>query len=178
MLIALLAGVGLSALIGTARPWSLSAAAAPVSAGQDGHDGNRDFARRVTGTWLGRIGDEFQLLRNINEDGTMVWSNNFEYRNPDGAVFGVWTQTGKREMTSRQLGYLYDSDGVHFATGRVTEVTTFDDDYQTFASEGTEEVFYPDQDPTDPDEEPFFTFTFALSGSRLAPPEGGPGGGK
>ena len=47
------------------------------------------------------------------------------------------------------------------ATGLVHEVFTFDEDFQSFMYEGHEDLFAPDQDPTDPDEVPFDDFDFA-----------------
>ena len=141
-------------------------ASAPASSGCI-----RGFAKSVKGTWLDAPGEAFQSLRNINKDGTVIWSHNLEYANPDGAVFGVWKRTGRCEMTSRQLGFLYDADGVHSATGRLTEVTTFSADFQTSKTVSLEELFEPDQDPTDPDEEPVSSFRGGYVSSRLALPD-------
>ena len=71
------------------------------------------------------------------------------------------------------MGFIYDDDGVHVFTGRITEVTTFDADFQTSESVGMEDVFEADQDPTDPDEEPLFSFEFTFTSSRLSPPDAG-----
>ena len=172
MLAALLAGVGVSVLVWVAGPVGKPVFAAPDGAIGDGvQESNGGFGRRVKGTWLDDPTAAFKSLRNIHEDGTLIWSHNFEYANPDGAVFGVWTQTGPRELTSRQLGFIYDNDAVHVFTGRITEVTTFDADFQTSESVGMEEIFNADQDPTDPDEEPIFSFEFTFTSKRLNLPD-------
>ena len=172
MLAALLVGVGLSVVVWVAGPVGKPAFAAPDAAGDVAQSGGTSgLGKRVKGTWLDDPGAAFQSLRNIHEDGTLIWSHNFEYANPDGAVFGVWKRTGTRELTSRQVGFIYDDDGVHVFTGRITEVTTFDADFQTSESVGMEEIFNADQDPTDPDEEPIFSFEFTFTSKRLNLPD-------
>ena len=76
----------------------------------------------------------------------------------NGSVLGSWKQTGARELTTIELGYLFNGDGSFFATGRVAEVFTFTPDFQTISYSFVEDLFAPDQDPTDPDAEPFDSF--------------------
>ena len=134
--------------------WSLSPSASLADVGANG------IARKVAGTWLFDPASDFQVLMNINADGRLIWSNSVEYNPafPNGAVFGVWTRTGKREITTSELGFLYDANGVHVFTGRVRQVFRFDREFQSISAEFTEDIFTPDQDPTDPSEVPLFTF--------------------
>ena len=123
-------------------------------------DGDSSLAKKVSGTWLFEPGSEFQILMNINADGTLIWSNSVEYNPafPNGAVFGVWKRTGKRQITTTELGFLYDEEGVHILTGRVKQVFDFDKDFQSLSAEFIEDIFTPNQDPTNFDEEPIFSF--------------------
>lgn len=123
-------------------------------------DDDDKFGRKVAGTWLLDPGSDFQVLMNIHADGTLIWSNSVEYDPafPNGAVFGVWSRTGKREITTTELGFLYDANGVHIITGRVQEVFSFDKKFQSFTGEFTEDLFDAKQNPIDPLEEPLFTF--------------------
>lgn len=118
------------------------------------------FANKIAGTWLLDPGSEFQVLMNIHADGTLIWSNSVEYfpAFPNGAVFGVWKRTGKREITTAELGFLYDENGVHIITGKVEQVFTFDKKFQSLTGQFTEDLFDAAQNPIDPSEDPFFTF--------------------
>jgi len=122
------------------------------------------FGQRIAGTWV-EPGDGYSTIISIRADGTMSWWGSWFFGNGtgayfDGAVHGSWKQTGPREITTVEVGHLNDGDGTFVATGRVQEVFTFDEALESFDYEGTEDLFAPDQDPTDSDEVPFDSFEF------------------
>ncbi len=106
---------------------------------------------------------------------TMFWSHNKEFGGigfgPNGAVYCIWEQTGDFELTTLELGFIYEVGGRHRATGRVTTEFTFSEDFQTYTAEGFEELFRGGEMPTDPDVEPFTSFFFDYDGERLNMPE-------
>ncbi len=174
MLAALLAGVGLSVLVWVAGPGGK-----PAFAGQGG---GGSFAENITGVWLSNpppappfnpVG--FQVLTHFHADGTMFWSHNREFGGtgfgPNGAVYCIWEQTGDLELTTTELGFIYKVSGQHDATGRVTTVFTFSEDFQTYTAEGFEELFRAGEMPTDPEVEPYTSFSFDFDGERLNMPE-------
>jgi hypothetical protein len=126
---------------------------------------NPGFGRQIAGTWI-EPGDGFSTAMNIRADGTMTWWGSWFFGDGtgdffNGIVLGTWKKTGQREITTIELGHLNNGDGSFFASGRVQEVFTFDPEFESFTYEGIEDLFAPDQDPTDPDAEPFFSFGFA-----------------
>jgi len=123
------------------------------------------FGQQIAGTWV-EPGDGFSTIISIRADGTMSWWGSWFFGDGtglglDGPVHGTWKRTGPREITTIEVGHLNFGDGTFFATGRVQEVFSFDEAFESFAYEGIEDLFAPDQDPTDPDEVPFDSFGFA-----------------
>jgi hypothetical protein len=154
--------VGLTWASGPLAP--RTASAAHHVAGSGPPHANPVFARNVTGTWA-EIGGGGGWKINIHADGTFIWDGSWFFgsgtgNSIDGQVYGTWMQTGPYEMTSIQLGFLFEGDGTFWGTGRVKEIYTFSPDFQTFTYVGWEDVFSPDQDPTDPDAEPFVSFSW------------------
>lgn len=144
------------------EPLAERSALAADPAGDPGLHANPVFARKVAGTYA-EVGPGYSLTINIRADGTLMWNASWffgdgtgDYYN--GSVLGSWKQTGARELTTIELGYLFNGDGSFFATGRVAEVFTFTPDFQTISYSFVEDLFAPDQDPTDPDAEPFDSF--------------------
>ncbi len=126
---------------------------------------NPVFARKVTGTWV-EWWETGQTHMSISADGTMEWFGSWFFGDGsgnflDGPVYGTWRQTGPRELTTTEVGLLFNGDGSFYATGRVVEVFTFDEDFQSFSYAGSEDIFLPDQNPTDPDAVPDESFGFA-----------------
>lgn len=147
-----------------------------------GATGGGSFAENITGVWLSNpdpagpwesVG--FQILTHFHADGTMFWSHNKEFGGfgfgPNGAVYCIWEQTDTLELTTVELGFLYTVGGQHSATGRVTTVFTFSEDFQTYTAEAFEELFEGGEMPTDPDVEPFTSFSVSYNGERLNMPE-------
>ncbi len=141
-----------------------------------------DFAQSITGTWItdplpappwAPIGQT--ILMTIHADGTLQTSWSFEW-GPFGLfgnslIHGSWTQTGPLEISSRELAFVYTQNGVPQYTARFSNVYTFSPDFKTFSLDFFEEWFLPEQDATDPDEEPVNTFSFpTFTGKRLDPP--------
>lgn len=122
------------------------------------------FLEGVTGSWNGLVLGG-QLMMNIRADGTLDWYGSWFFGNGsgrflDGPVYGTWWRTGDREITTIEIGYLFDGDGVFDVIGRVTQKITFSAEFASFESEGFEELFLPEQNPADPDAEPFTSFEF------------------
>lgn len=136
--------------------WQRRTARADVASDSTG------IGQHVAGSYL--LGP-FAELGTFTAEGSYVLTHAGSFGNHPAAAFlspehGSWRQTGPREITSRSLTLAFDGDGVHFATVRVDIVWEFDD--ATFRS-GTltslsTDVFLSDQDPLDPEEEPFRHF--------------------
>ncbi len=125
-------------------------------------DDDNGIGRLIVGTWV-EAGPGFSVTMNIRADGTLTWWGSFFFGDGtgeflDGPVFGAWKQTGVREITTSELGYLNNGDGSFFASGRLQEVFNFDPEFESFTYVFVEELFAPAQDPTDPDEVPFDSF--------------------
>jgi hypothetical protein len=102
----------------------------------------------------------YQELQQINADGTIKWSNNVEYGYGTGsflhgAVYGTWEQSGRREMHSVEIGVIYDGDGNHTETGRVSVAYSFSPDFSTYTAEFIEEFFRPTRIPPIPMKSPY-----------------------
>lgn len=115
------------------------------------------FPKAVAGTSDGLVFGG-QVLMNILGDGTLDWFGSWFFGNGTGSflggpVFGSWKRSGRLEITTIELGFLFDGEGVFESVGRVTQKITFSEDFQSFTVEGLEELFLPEQDPTDPSEE-------------------------
>ncbi len=130
-------------------------------------DDDRLFARRISGTWMEPIafGGGASWTMNINASGTLIWWGSWFFGDGgeffNGAVFGSWRRSGPFTIDTIQVGYLNDGEGTFEFTGRVRQTFTFSEDLQTFTYEGFEDLFTPDQDPTDPDEVPVDSFEFS-----------------
>ena len=139
--------------------WTLSPFK-PVRA--DGPRQATGIGKLVAGTYL--LGP-FPELGTFTADGSYVLTHVASFGDHPAAAFqspehGAWRQSGPRQVTSRSLSFAFDDEGTHFATSRFDIVWDFDD--ATFQS-GTltllsTDIFSADQDPLDPDEEPFLSF--------------------
>lgn len=134
---------------------------------------NPVFAYLISGTWVeafhGPVLD-LQTMHNIRADGTIDWFGSWFHGNGSGnyiygPIYGTWEQTGPREITSIQVGFLMAGDGSFTGTGRVHMDIVFDEDFQSFSYSGIEEIIPPDQDPADPDA----VVLYAGSFTNLAP---------
>ena len=155
-LTAFLVGTGFLAV---PAAWSGSAPAPSPTQGQG------LFTRQVIGTWMA-VGPGFGKTISIEADGTLTWFGTWFFGGGSGGnfnapVYGKWKQTGPQEITTVEAGYLFDATNAWNATGRVVEVFTFSQDFESFTFSGTEDLFAPDQDPTDPDAVPFNSFNFS-----------------
>lgn len=126
---------------------------------------NPVFGHLIAGTYA-EVGPGYSFTMNIRADGTLEWFASWFFGDGTGAyyngpVLGSWKRTGPLEITTIELGYLFNGDGSFFATGRVNEVFTFSPNLQVITYSGVEDLFAPDQDPTNPDAEPFDSFGFA-----------------
>lgn len=157
--------LGACLAIAVLAPWSMTSLTAPAAIPQgNGQNTNPAFAQRVTGTWI-EFDPPYSILMNIRGDGTMDWFGSWFFGNGtrdfyDGPVYGSWRQTGPRELTTVEVGHLFNGDGSFFATGRVRQVFAFSPDLQTITGiRWEEDLFDPYQDPTDPNAIPFDSFS-------------------
>jgi hypothetical protein len=162
-------------LIGATWLWTASvparSAVAADDPSRDAVHGTFGLGQRIAGTYVWFV-DGAQQHMNIRADGTLDWYGSWFFGDGTGAfldapVYGTWSATGAREITTVEIGMLYDGDGVFEATGRVFQVFSFSPDYQTIDIAGYEEILLPDQNPTDPDAEIVDSFEFTYSMSRL-----------
>jgi hypothetical protein len=120
-----------------------------------------DLGDSIAGTWVEHW-DGGGLLMNFGADGTLHWTGSW-FQNPsfpNSLVYGSWEETGLREITSVEVGFLHYPSGALWGIGRVVEVFTFDEDFETCTYSGYEELFEPDVDPTDPDAVPVDLFSW------------------
>jgi len=156
------------ALVGAVTLWIAAppgrSALASSDPGNDLAPAGLGFGQRIAGTWV-EPGNGYSLIMNIRADGTLTWWGSWFFGDGgdyfNGVVLGTWKRTGPREITTIEAGHINDGDGTFTATGRLQEVFTFDEDFDSFMYDGFEDLFAPDQDPTDPDAVPFDSFGFA-----------------
>ena len=83
----------------------------------------------------------------LSADGTMTGTNtNCCGRGGGGGlqgpVHGVWEKTGSREATLTAYGFAFNPDGTLFLTARITEVLSFDQDYETAEAVATTDLWF------------------------------------
>ena len=145
-------------------PWSPWAIAQPSGAPQGQGGNNPAFARAIAGTYV-EATPPYSTLYNFRADGTMDWFGSWFFGDGtetflDGPVYGSWQQTGPHEITTLEVGHLFDGAGTFDATGRVRQVFTFAPDLGSITNYSyAEDLFDPNQDPTDPTAVPFFSFS-------------------
>lgn len=141
--------------------WSLERWSATAQG--NGQNTNPAFAQRIAGTYV-EVQPPYSTLMNIRADGTLDWFGSWFFGDGtgeyyDGPVYGSWKQTGPRQITTIELGHLFDGDGAFWATGKVRQVFTWSPDLQTITHiDWEEDLFDPTQNPTDPNAAPFFSF--------------------
>jgi hypothetical protein len=141
------------------------------SALASGGPGTLGLGQGIAGTWVWFI-DGAQQHINIRADGTLDWYGSWFFGAGTGTfldapVYGTWRRSGPREITTIEIGMLFDGEGVFEATGRVVQIITFSHDLQSASIYGVEEILLPDQDPSDPDAVPVDVFDFEYDISRV-----------
>ena len=116
--------------------------------------GPLSFAPRFAGTYVAEtdffFGPDEPLMyafHTLSADGTMTGTNtNCCGRGGGGGlqgpVHGVWEKTGSREATLTAYGFAFNPDGTLFLTARITEVLSFDQDYETAEAVATTDLWF------------------------------------
>jgi hypothetical protein len=170
-----------AALSGLIATWAAGPVTGARALGASGQVMRGGIGDAIAGTWITDPtppsqggGPGARYLMGIQAGGTLIWNANWE-QGPVGGfktstAYGSWIQTGPQEITSKEMWFLYSHDGVHQYITRFTTVYSFDPDFKTFSAELFEELFLPDQDPTNPDEVPVFTGGDSWTAKRLDSP--------
>lgn len=149
-------------VFGSWAPWG--GRWSPATQGQGNGGTNPAFAHAIAGTYV-EAAPPYSTLYNLHADGTMEWFGSWFFGGGtetflDGPVYASWRQTGPREIRTTEVGHLFEGDGTFWATGRVHQVFTFAADLRSITSYSyVEELFDPNQDPSDPAAVPFTTFS-------------------
>jgi len=131
----------------------------------------RNFDKRVAGTYLVREGldqsEIFYRLITLTADGNWfsidAQEQSFGFTNQQG----VWTRSGKDEITATVIDFNISPGGLPTGVARTRFVMTFSKDLQTVTGSFFGEVFALDQDPLDPSEVPIDSFESTFQGSRV-----------
>jgi hypothetical protein len=154
--------------------------ATPFGVADDDHDngkGINSFAKCVAGSYLVNAATgplpPMMVLITYHADGTFRAEGTADFGHGSPVAFrsgrfGNWVQTGKRELAITRLFFDYDEAGILVSIGRTSALVTFDLHCQEYSGTGIVQVFAPDQDPLDPDEEPaIIELPIATNGWRI-----------
>ena len=155
--------------LGVQDPWpSVRLGDPPVDADDDGDDSGLGFGKKIAGTWAGS--GSFAL--DLDCDGVADEGAEPTYFDLDTQSFtigglylvttstnpytahGAWEKTGPRQITTNNVTFLHDPDGVLLFLMRIPGVFDFDADFATATSTFGAIGYLPTQDPLDPAEIP------------------------
>jgi hypothetical protein len=143
----------------------------PATAGVAGPEASSfAFAPRFAGTYLCHTEAFGGLdgLQTFSADGTQIGTNTNccgGAGNIQSQSQGVWEKTGPGQATLTAIIFGFDLDGLHVWTARITEVLTFDEDYETAEGACITELFWPGEDPQTA--EPWLVVPWTDSWTRL-----------
>lgn len=130
-----------------------------------------EINEQAVGSFLIRQSDGFQQLLTLNAGGVAFSqnSNQRELPAPFGDQQGAWKSTTEQDIKVTTLNFVYDFDeGSFTGYGLSTFTGSFDDQFNELTGNVFVEIFGPEQDPLDPDEEPVNTFgPFTFEGPRI-----------
>lgn len=124
----------------------------------------------------------YKMLTTFTADGTVFYEVTIAFGADHPPRFksgghGTWQQTGAREISWTTLAFDYGQEEDHAALGpfnpyastvRISAVTTFAEDFQSYSETGTVGVFAADVDPLDLSAEPRFpAFQGERTGRRI-----------
>jgi hypothetical protein len=121
------------------------------------------------GTYLWLAESGFQQIVTITKDGTFTIVSH--RASVDGFSVGLGTakRTGRREVTARKIDFGFDPDGIPNSITSVVYTMIFSDKrrgkYHSILGSQMGEVFSPEQNPLNPTEPPFATFSSTFKAS-------------
>lgn len=134
----------------------------------EGDDSGLGFGKKIAGAWLGTGEWAFDFdcdgIADTEANPVTYDSQSFTasglyiVTNPTdpNLAHGAWEKTGQREVTTNNIVYFNDADGVLEYVMRIPGVFTFDSEYKTATSTYTGIGYFAAQDPLDPTEPPLW----------------------
>ena len=135
---------------------------------EDDDDNGLGFGKKIAGAWLGTGEWAFDFDCDGIADGdpipfpydsqSFTASGLYIVTNPTdpNLAHGAWKKTGTREVTTNNIVYFNDADGVLQYVMRIPGVFTFDSGFKTATSTYTGIGYFASQDPLDPTEVPLW----------------------
>ncbi len=156
--------------------WVTSTALAEPNLGGAGGAAARSpaFAGTFLSTLVDQDGNVFQSLGTAHQDGTLILSDTSDFAGnvPDAHLdspsYGSWRISGPLQTSNVVLHFSYDDDGTLMFTTRSDWVADLAPDGETISGEGTARIYFPGQDPLNPDDG-FLAGAFAFTGQRVNP---------
>jgi hypothetical protein len=160
------------------------ASSAPAVAGHKPGCG-KTFAEHAAGSYLMVLTVEIpdgppaqiMALATLGADGTFSSEDQTDYglMSPVGPAFesdnrGAWKRCGRRSVVVNSIGFTFgpaDTPSLPAGTGRNYGRMHFNRGFTEFRARGVHDVFFPGQDPLDPDEEPAGSFPWTATGRRI-----------
>ncbi len=138
-------------------------------------DDDDEFNDDVAGSYLVDIDVQgfgpARGLQTLTADGGLVSTDTSSF-GAQGTLnspgHGAWRRSGSSEITSTALIFIFDPTGQHVITANPRGVLVFDDDFETATGTLDTSLFFPSQDPLDPEETPFAVFPGTVSYRRIA----------
>ena len=136
----------------------------------DGENG-KAFAQPVVGSYFIEIAPEvfpftFPGMISLYADGNIQATEAVAF-GLEFPGYGRWKRTGSREITGRFFFFRGDETGLLDFIGEVTFVAPVEPGIDEFVAPFTIQFFGAEQDPLDPEEEPFFSFDGTLTFRRM-----------
>ena len=130
-----------------------------VAEAMDGAVSPPGLERKFTGGWLldAYLGETpVQVVTALQAGGSLV--ANCTTRNDgrfNATTIGSWRPTSPRTMAATELIFIQDYEGNLFLYEKVNFEMTLSDDGNSMEGASLILLYWPDQDPLDPEEEPF-----------------------
>lgn len=130
------------------------------------------FAGTFLSTLVDQDGNVFQSLATAGQDGTLILSDTSDFAGnvPDAHLdspsYGSWRISGPLQTSNVVLHFSYDEVGTLMFTTRSDWVGDLTPDGETISGEGTARIYFPGQDPLDPDDG-FLAGAFTFTSQRV-----------
>ncbi len=154
--------------------WVTSTALAERDSGGAGGAAARSpaFAGTFLSTLVDQDGNVSRSLGTGHRDGTLLISDTSDFAGnvPDAHLdspsYGSWRIIGPLRTSNVVLHFSYDEVGTLMFITRSDWLADFTPDGETISGEGTARIYFPGQDPLDPDDG-FLAGAFTFTGQRV-----------
>lgn len=127
-----------------------------------------DVPPQHTFDWIRK---DYRMLFTLSPDGAIMSSASQDFGDTDdhlfGPVHGAWVQSSARGLTFVRVGFGFGLDGEHVLTWKSNGDLEFNGDLSGGFAEYVICAYRPDQDPFDPDEEPYRIYDGEMKFTRF-----------